>query len=111
MSVKSRHGVQISRTLPPSLVGAQLGVWHLVRERTTRQGWDFKLSSLPSAANMNNLVYDVATCRLVVDVYRMAPILFVLYATSFLLLGINSAFQLRFLNRLFESVSSIFIML
>ena len=103
--MKAGGSEQTFGALPPSLSGSQIGVWQLVRERASGTRWEYEL---PSLSRLKTVVWNADILRFLGDVYRVAPVFFILYATSFLLLGVNSALQLRFLNRLFDSVSMVY---
>ena len=91
-------------TLPPSLVGTQMGVWQMVWERSPGKSWHY---AKPSLSDIKALLGGSYSFRFLADVYRLSPGLVILYTISFALLGINEALKLQFMNRIFEHVSRI----
>lgn len=92
-------------TLPPSLVGTQMGVWRIVEERNTGRSWNYQQK--PTLSGFNPLLGESYPLRFLADVYRLSPALFVLYVITYVLLGVNDALKLQFMNRLFEHVSMV----
>ena len=92
--------------LPESLVGAQYGVWRLVRPRENSWKTSDSKSLWASLTDLQNAITMSKIPRFLYDIYSLAPWIFMTYTLTFAFLGINEALKLQLLNQLLEHVSA-----
>lgn len=90
--------------LSPSLVGIQMGVWHIVEEQDPGRSWNYQK---PTLSGFKPLFGDSYPLQFLANVYCLSSALFMLYIITYILLGLNNTLKLQFINRLFKHISTV----